>query len=403
VATNGGNDAGIRERVSTLEQLLDVYERSVLEQSDKLYAEQEHLRLQTTLLASQGEASLDGILSVSTDGRILFRNQRLAEMWGIDPRSIEGEGYARALREMAERCADASGFLERAAAVGDDTETRDDVALADGRTFERYTAPIRCSDGVLLGRVWQFRDVTDVKEIGRQKDEFISAVSHELRTPLTSIRGSLDLIASGVMGDVSSEAMALAKIAQGNCERLTRLINSVLDIQKIESGRVSLQLEPLGLESLIEQSVEAMRPYGQELGVEFAIESSLSGARVRGDADRLVQVMENLLSNAAKFSPPGAPVRVTLTRLGEGLRVAVTDQGPGIEPEFHARVFEKFPQIPSATASRKEGTGLGLNSARAPIEHHGGTIGFSSRPGAGSTFYFDLPEERPEPRGGESR
>jgi signal transduction histidine kinase len=403
VATNGGNDAGIRERVSTLEQLLDVYERSVLEQSDKLYAEQERLRLQTTLLASQGEASLDGILSESIDGRILFCNNRLAEMWGVESRGLEADGCALAFQEMADRSADPSRFLERVASIRDDEETRDDVVLADGRTFERYTAPICRADGVILGRVWHFRDITEVKRMGWLKDEFISAVSHELRTPLTSIRGSLDLIASGVMGEVSSEAMALAKIAQANCERLTRLINDVLDIEKIESGTVELQLTPLALEPLVAQSVEAIHPYGRELGVDFVIESSVAGARVRGCADRLIQVMENLLSNAAKFSPRGATVRVTLTRHGERLRVCVADQGLGIAPEFHSRIFEKFAQIPSRAGTvRKEGTGLGLNIARATVEHHGGTIGFSSKPGAGSCFYFELPEEQLETDGKES-
>jgi signal transduction histidine kinase len=378
--------------VSTLEQLLDVYERSVLEQSDRLYAEQERLRLQTTLLTSQGEASLDGILSVSSDGRILFRNRHFPAMCGIDPPVMGERCYEDTLRAMAERSADPVEVFERAAAIGDDEERRDEISLRDGRIFDRYTAPIRREDGTLLGRVWQFRDVTVVKKIGLMKDEFISAVSHELRTPLTSIRGSLDLIADGVMGDVSSDAMSLVKLARSNCERLARFISDVLDIEKIEAGRTALQFEPLGLESLVERSVESMRPYGRELGVDFAIESSAPGSRVRGDADRLVQVMENLLSNAAKFSPRGATVLVSLTRRAGRLRVAVSDRGIGIAPEFHERVFEKFSQIESPGASAKGGTGLGLNIARATIEQHGGTIGFSSQAGVGSTFYFDLPE-----------
>ena len=199
------------------------------------------------------------------------------------------------------------------------------------------------------------------------RDEFISAVSHDLRTPLTSVRGALDLMVGGVTGDLPDEAMALAKIAQGNCERLVRLISDVLDIEKIEAGRMELRLQTIELGTLIEQSVESIRPYGEQLGVDFQVESSAPGARVRLDPDRLVQVMENLLSNAAKFSPYGETVRVTLARRGTQLRVAVTDRGPGIPQEFHSRLFEKFAQIDPPSGRQKGGTGLGLNIARAIV------------------------------------
>jgi PAS domain S-box-containing protein len=386
----------LKARVGTLEQLLEVYERSVIEQSDKLYAEQERLRLQTTLLASQGEASLDGILSASLEGRVLFANRRLAEMWGIEPPEIGTRGLGETLREIATRCGDPNGFIERVDGVGDEQTSREEVLLADGRTFDRYIAPIRSREGGILGRVWRFRDITALKEIGRMKDEFISAVSHELRTPLTSIRGSLDLMLNGVAGELPTESMSLAKIAQANCKRLVRLINDVLDIEKIESGHFALRLELLGLESVVEQAVLAMGPYGAEFGVSFRLESSIRGARIRADADRLTQVLENLLSNAAKYSPHGATVRVVVSRCGDALRVAVVDRGPGIDPALHDRIFEKFAQIDAPGVPRVEGTGLGLNIARAIVQRLGGTIGVASKPGAGSTFHFDLPEWKPE-------
>jgi signal transduction histidine kinase len=384
--------ARLKARVSTLEQLLEVYERSVVEQSDRLYAEQERLRIQTTLLASQGEASLDGILSASLDGHILFANHHFAEMWGVDLPQTGERSLGGTLRAVARRCAAPARFLEVAERIEAGERSREEIALADGRSFDRYTAPIRSEEGEILGRVWHFRDITVLKEIGRMKDEFISGVSHELRTPLTSIRGALDLMVNGVMGDLPPDAMSLAKIAQSNCKRLVRLINDVLDIEKMESGEIPLRLELIGLESLVHQAVESMGPYGAELGVVFRIESSIQGARVRADADRLTQVLENLLSNAAKFTPEGGKVRVTLARHGDDLRVCVIDRGPGIAPELHDRVFEKFAQIGTPGARRMEGTGLGLNIARAIVERLGGTIGFDSRRGAGSSFHFDLPE-----------
>jgi signal transduction histidine kinase len=382
----------LQARVSTLEQLLEVYERSVIEQSDKLYAEQERLSLQTTLLASQGEASLDGILSASLDGRVLFANYRVSEMWGLDPPVTEAMRVREPLCEMASRCIDPEGFLERVDALGDEQASREEIALEDGRIFDRYTAPIRGQEGEMLGRVWHFCDISRLKEVGRLKDEFISAVSHELRTPLTSIGASLDLMANGVAGNLSGDSMSLTKIAQSNCKRLVRLINDVLDSEKIEAGKLTLRPEPVALESLVEKTVESMKLYGAKLGVAFRVESSIRGARVRADPDRLIQVVENLLSNAAKYGPGGETVRVVLSRGGDQLRVAVVDRGPGVAPALQERLFEKFARIDTPSRAGAEGTGLGLNIARAIVERLGGTIGVVSEPGNGSTFYFDLPE-----------
>ena len=386
----------LRARISTLEQLLEVYERSVVDQSNKLYAEQERMRLQKTLLECQGEASLEGMLSVSIEGYILSANQRLSELWGLTHLPIGERFYEELIRSMAQRTADPAAFLDTAAAIDAGGESHDEIPLRDGRTFERYTAPIRGQEAELLGRVWRFRDVSELKRIDRVKDEFIAALSHELRTPLTSIRGSLDLIAGGVTGALTEETAGLVQIAQRNCARLVRLINDVLDIEKMEAGRLEFRLELIGLEACVRQSVESMRPYSRELEVAFEVESCAAGGRVRADSDRLTQVLENLLSNAAKFSPAGETVRVTIGRRDGHLRVAVTDSGPGIPAEFHDRLFEKFAQIDSPAVRKKEGTGLGLNIARAIVERLGGRFGFSSELGVGSSFYFELPEWRPE-------
>jgi signal transduction histidine kinase len=239
--------------------------------------------------------------------------------------------------------------------------------------------------------VWRFRDISAFKEIDRVKDEFISSVSHELRTPLTSIRGSLDLMAGGVMCELPSDAMAVLKVGQKNCDRLVRIINDVLDTQKIEAGRMEFSFEVIDLEDVMADSVAAIQPYGDRLGVEFQIENSAPGAQVRVDPDRLMQVMDNLLSNAAKFSPAGGTVKVKLASRDQFARVSVEDRGPGIAPEFQGRVFGKFSQGGAQSPRDKGGTGLGLNIARAIVERMQGSIGFRPNPRGGTVFYFELP------------
>ena len=375
---------GLLERIGTFEQLLEVYEHSVVEQSDRLYAEQERLRC-------QGEASLDGVLSVGTSGEVLFANQRLAEIWQVAPPTLGGGHADQVFRALAARTADPARFLSRVAELERGDEGREEIVLRDGRTFDQYTAPIRSQSGTDFGRVWHFRDITDFKEVGRLKDEFISGVSHELRTPLTSIKGSLDLIANGVVGEIPAEALSLIKVAQNNCSRLVRLVNDVLDIEKIEAGRMEWRWEVVELDPLLRQALEAIRPYGDRLDVRFTLESTVPTARVRADCDRLLQVMENLLSNAGKHSRPGGTVEVSLRERGPSFRVIITDHGTGIAPELRGRLFEKFVQGVALDAPQREGTGLGLNIARAIVERLGGQIGFVSKSGQGSAFHFDLP------------
>jgi PAS domain S-box-containing protein len=239
------------------------------------------------------------------------------------------------------------------------------------------------------------RDVQEQKRIEQMKNDFVSVVSHELRTPLTSIRGSLGLIAGGVAGELPEKARSLVEIAAKNSERLARLINDILDIEKIESGKMGFRFAPVDLGPLVEQAVESNRAYAETLGVELRRAAAVPEARVWADADRLLQVMANLLSNAAKFSPQGSTVEVGVRRMTprDGcLRVSVRDHGRGIPPEFQAHVFERFAQADSSSTRQKGGTGLGLSISKAIVERHGGTLSFESEPGAGTTFFFDLPE-----------
>jgi PAS domain S-box-containing protein len=233
------------------------------------------------------------------------------------------------------------------------------------------------------------RDITERKKLERMKNEFISTVSHELRTPLTSIRGSLGLIAGGAVGAVPEQARALIDIACNNSDRLVRLINDILDVEKIESGKMSFRIETVDIMALVDQAIEATRAFGQQYGVRYAVIERLPGVSVDADADRLTQVVTNLLSNAAKFSPANGQVDIALRLINDHVRISVTDRGAGIPEAFQTQIFQKFAQADASDTRQKSGTGLGLSISRAIVERHGGRIGFTT--GAeGTTFYFDL-------------
>jgi PAS domain S-box-containing protein len=248
-----------------------------------------------------------------------------------------------------------------------------------------------CAENEVLAIV---RDITERKHIERMKNEFVSTVSHELRTPLTSIRGSLGLIAGGVAGEVPERVKMMVDIAYKNSERLVRLINDILDIEKIESGNLRFDIQPLELRPLVAQAIEANRGFGQQLEVSFALSSAADDAWVSADGDRLTQAVTNLLSNAAKFSPPGAEVLVALNRRGGAVRVSISDRGPGIPESFRTQLFQKFAQADSSDSRQKGGTGLGLSITKAIVERLGGRIDFEPRLGGGTTFWIELPEWR---------
>ena len=235
-------------------------------------------------------------------------------------------------------------------------------------------------------------DITELKRLDRMKSEFVSTVSHELRTPLTSIRGSLGILAGGVAGPLTDKVRSFIDIAKDNCERLIRLINDILDMEKIESGKMSFQLQALDLMELVERTVKANEGFAAQHHVRLQVVSSLADAKVHADSDRLAQVLTNLISNACKFSPAESSVDIALGAEGERFRVAVSDHGPGISEAFRLRIFQKFSQEDSSDLRKKGGTGLGLSISRAIVEGLGGQIGFDTETGKGSTFYFYLPQ-----------
>ena len=252
--------------------------------------------------------------------------------------------------------------------------------------------PLVNTEGGVVGVIAQGQDITRQMEAEQLKKEFTSTLSHELRTPLTSIIGSLQLINSGVLGNMDPEVAELTGVAERNGQRLLDLINDILDIEKIESGKLSLVPELVTLDELVGESLVLNKGFAERFQVRYEPRGTLLPVQVKADRKRLLQVMTNLLSNAAKFSPAGEAVEVTMEDLGARVRISVHDHGPGIPENFRARIFGRFAQADSSATRQKGGTGLGLAICKRLIELMDGRIGFADRDGGGSVFYFELPK-----------
>jgi signal transduction histidine kinase len=222
-------------------------------------------------------------------------------------------------------------------------------------------------------------------------DEFVATASHELRTPLTAIAASMALLAAGSFGAMPPAAARLIKIAHLNTQRMVRLINDILDIAKIDAGKMQFELAPVSLRAVAEQAIEGNRAFAANYNAVVELDAGAELCWVSGDADRLMQIMTNLLSNAVKFSPPGAAVTVSIEQFAGMGRVTVRDRGIGIPVSFRPRIFEKFAQADATDTRQRGGTGLGLSIVQKIVVRHGGTINFESAPGGGTVFLVEIP------------
>lgn len=256
--------------------------------------------------------------------------------------------------------------------------------------------PMFASDGQQNGAVVVLHDITERKNIEKLQREFVSTVSHELRTPLTSITASLGLICGEVVGEVPSHLHELLEIAHQNSKHLSALIDDLLDIDKLYAGKMRFRLELQPLRPLLEQAVRNNQSYASNYDVSIRL-GACPAVRVRVDSLRLVQVLSNLLSNAAKFSPPGESIDLLVECISDDrIRISVTDRGPGIADAFRERIFQKFAQADASDTRQRGGTGLGLAISKELVKRMDGHIGFDSAPGKGACFWVELPCQPPE-------
>lgn len=343
-----------------------------------------------TLFAERAPIS---VIEMDANSTILEMNPAAEHMLGYSTLELIGRSALNTLFPADEATLTPqwwAGFVARREPV---TRLRVRCLRRDGLEImcEFTITPLVSESGDLVSIIAQCQDITQQLEAERLKKEFTSTLSHELRTPLTSIIGSLQLVNSGVVGDASGEIAELSSVAERNAQRLLDLINDLLDIDKIESGKFTLQPERMRLDELVQESLVLNKSFADRFRVALEVHGELPDVQVHVDRKRLMQVMTNLLSNAAKFSPEGSAVEVS-TRCSEGMvRVAISDRGPGIPEDFRSRIFTRFAQADSTTTRHKGGTGLGLAICKRLIEMMDGRIGFEDRPGGGTTFHFELP------------
>lgn len=248
--------------------------------------------------------------------------------------------------------------------------------------------PVRDHETSLLNRA--FHNMAEqVKEAQRMRQTFVAMISHDLRTPLTSVQGYLELVALGAMGDVSEKAMEGADTAKKNVSRLIRLVSDLLDLEKMEAGKMKMAPRVIYLENVIEKSVQELEEFASAQKVKLI--GCETDAEVFADPDRLMQILINLISNAVKFSPEGTTVEIETVEAGDQVEVRVIDHGRGVPQEYREIIFEKYKQVKNEDGTKKGGTGLGLPICKLIVEQMSGTIGVRSEDGKGSTFWFRLP------------
>lgn len=347
------------------------------------------------------------IISTAVDGLVTTFNET-AERWlGYGAADVIGkvtpalwhnpdEVAARAAalsKELGHTVSPGFESFVAKARLGTGDENEWTLIRKDGTRFPAWLSVSALSDshGALSGFVGVIADITERNKMQRLKSEFVSTVSHELRTPLTSIRGALGLINGGVFGPLSDKIAAMVRIAHQNAERLVLIINDILDIEKIEAGKIQLQAVQVSVADLLQQAVSMNQAYAEKFGVALVLEPVSRDIDVLADPDRLMQVLTNLLSNGAKFSTSGTSVTLRATAAGARVRIEVQDHGIGIPEDFRSRIFEKFAQAEATAERRFAGTGLGLAITKALVEQMRGSIGFDSRVGIGTIFFVELP------------
>jgi PAS domain S-box-containing protein len=374
------------ERPFVVNHGIDVTEQHEAEEALHLATRQREL-----ILESVG----DGIYGIDLDGRLTFINQAAARVLGYTPEQLTGRDIHDVIHHSHN---DGTPYSKATSPILQAMRRRETIRMRDEVFWRQdgtaipveYSASPLIENGQISGMVVAFQDVSERRRLEKMKDEFISTVSHELRTPLTSLRASLGLISSGSLDKRPEKQRQMVEMAIGNCDRLVRLVNDILDFDSVEKGRLPLHREPVEAIDLLRRAADVAHTTASQAHIGFRIDAP--PAPVLADQERILQVLNELVTNAIKFSPPETSIRLIAQPSVDGeVCFIVEDQGRGIAPEKLGRIFERFQQGDASDSRALGGTGLGLALCRSIVEQHGGRIWAESTPGQGSRFLFTLP------------
>ena len=387
--------ADLVQRRRELEDLNATLEERVAERTHELQRALVTVRASQQRIISIVETAQDAYIGVDLAGLVTDWNTAAQRMLGWNRQEAVGQPIEIVIPERYRAPARRAlrHFLDTGRMDLLDRRIERILMTRDGREIpvEMSTGLAGTGEGVFFSVF--LNDISARKQVERMKNEFVATVSHELRTPLTSICASLALLADGMAGELPQDAQGLVDVANASSARLVRLIGDVLDIQKMDAGRMDFEMSPQPVLPVADSALAAMRGFADQAGVALACHAAPDARQARAaiDRDRITQVLTNLLSNAVKFSEPGAQVDLSLEASHGELRLAVADRGAGIPAAFRERVFQRFAQADGADSRRKGGTGLGLSICKSIVEEHGGRIWFDSVEGEGTTFYVALP------------
>lgn len=364
-----------RDELAVVGQAVDRMLDQIVHDTKALESSEEQLR-------RVFESVADGIIAYDSYGVVRAFNSSCEAIFFQARDSIIGQPLnnliAPSKRKFFERSQPRDGVMETIGVRPDGSEFDMEMSLSE--------MPVQGE----IQTIAIVRDVTERKRLDSLKSEFISVVSHELRTPITSIQGALGLIKGGAAGDFPESLHTMIDMCKRNSDRLLNLINDILDMDKIASGKMEFNFTTVSTTEIINEAAEVNQPYAEAHGVKFEVREE-TDTTIKADTDRLHQVFANLLSNAAKFSKPNDVITLSVEEINGTVRFSVTDTGPGIPDQFRDKIFERFIQIEDANTRKIAGTGLGLSISKSIIELHHGRIGLDTMLGQGSTFWFELP------------
>ncbi|MFN2203763.1 MAG: response regulator [Caldilineaceae bacterium] len=370
--------------------IADQLEQSKRKLADSLIAE----RTGQARLRAINDGVDEGLALISADQQILSVNERFVQLFDVPRERITGQSLEDVRTFFDQVFADGNEIyrliLSSASDLLQDESRLVEQIWPQARDLQLFTTPVRDNDGY-LGRLFVFRDVTHEREVDRMKTEFVSLVSHELRTPLTSIKGFTELVLDGDAGEINEEVEEYLGIVHSNADRLVALVNDLLDISRIESGRVQLKSEPVSLTEVVDNVAATMQQSIQEKGQHLSIDMDPEAVNVIGDRDKITQVVTNYVSNAYKYTQAGGDIRIDIRKQGDYARVAVIDNGHGIAPADQEQLFTRFYRVDNSMTREVGGTGLGLSIVKQIVELQGGEVGVESALGEGSTFLFTVP------------